>query len=108
MCLQPPHHFALAGIHVLEIADTVLGDVVADQLTPFVPAGLFALGTDGFGRSEDRAALRRFFEVDAESFTLAALHVLAQRGQMDVTRVAQAITDLGIDPEKPFPPDADL
>jgi pyruvate dehydrogenase E1 component len=77
--------------------------IVADGLAPFVPAGLFALGTDGFGRSDERAPLRRFFEVDAESITVAALHVLAQRGQADAGVVAQAIQDLGIDPNKPDP-----
>ncbi|MFI5396377.1 MAG: pyruvate dehydrogenase (acetyl-transferring), homodimeric type [Candidatus Binatia bacterium] len=80
---------------------------VADQIAPFVPAGFIALGTDGFGRSDDRTALRRFFEVDAESFTVAGLYALSRRGQIDVARVAQAISKLGIDPEKAYPPDAD-
>jgi len=77
--------------------------VVADQLAPFVPAGLLALGTDGFGRSEDRASLRRFFEVDAASITVAALHVLSRRGDLAPAAVARAIEDLGIDPEKADP-----
>jgi pyruvate dehydrogenase E1 component len=81
---------------------------VADQIAPFAPAGLWALGTDGFGRSDDRPSLRRFFEVDAESFTIAALYALSQRGQIEPVRVAQAIAQLGIDPEKPYPPEADL
>ncbi|HVM95592.1 MAG TPA: hypothetical protein VMT89_04350, partial [Candidatus Acidoferrales bacterium] len=70
--------------------------VLGDGLAPFVPAGLVALGTDGFGRSDERAPLRRFFEVDAESITVAALHVLAQRGQMSPDVVAQAIGEFGI------------
>jgi len=74
--------------------------IVAEQISPFVPAGLFALGTDGFGRSDLRPALRRFFEVDAESITVAALHVLSNRGEIAPALVSQAITDLGIDPEK--------
>ena len=53
-------------------------------------------------------SLRRFFEVDAESFTVAALYALSQRGQIEPARVAQAIAELGIDPEKAYPPDADL
>ncbi len=74
--------------------------IVADQLAPFVPAGLFALGTDGFGRSDDRAALRRFFEVDAESIAVAALYLLARRGEVPRAVVSSAISDLGLDPQK--------
>ena len=79
--------------------------MVGDQITPFVPAGLCALGTDGFGRSDDRAPLRRFFEVDAECITVAALHMLARRGEVDPALVARTIEELGIDPEKPYPPE---
>jgi pyruvate dehydrogenase E1 component len=61
------------------------------------------LGTDGFGRSENRSALRRFFEVDAECIVLAALSQLAKRGEIKPELVQQAIKDLGIDPEKPNP-----
>ena len=64
------------------------------------PGGLFALGTDGFGRSEDRANLRRHFEVDAESITVAALYRLCQCGCVDPNQVSAAIAELGIDPEK--------
>jgi pyruvate dehydrogenase E1 component len=77
--------------------------IVADGLAPFTPAGLFPLGTDGFGRSEDRATLRRFFEVDAESIAVAALHVLAQRGQIAPDVVAQALEEFGIAADKPDP-----
>ena len=73
---------------------------VAEQVGPFVPGGLFALGTDGFGRSEDRPALRRHFEVDAESITVAALYQLSKRGAIEPKRVAAAIKELGIDPNK--------
>jgi pyruvate dehydrogenase E1 component len=69
----------------------------------WVPGGLVALGTDGFGRSDSRAALRRHFEVDAECITLAALWQLAQRGDIKPARVEQAIKDLGIDPDKANP-----
>ena len=68
-----------------------------------MPGGLFSLGTDGFGRSEDRGPLRRHFEVDAECIVIAALYRLAQLGQLDRKVVAQAIKELGIDPEKPNP-----
>jgi pyruvate dehydrogenase E1 component len=77
--------------------------IVADQIAPFAPAGLRALGTDGFGRSETREALRRFFEVDAESICVAALYELAQRGQMKPGDVQAAIESLGVDPDKPDP-----
>jgi pyruvate dehydrogenase E1 component len=99
---------ALAGEPYPIVAGSDYMKTVADQIAPFAPAGLLALGTDGFGRSEDRQSLRRFFEVDAESFTVAALYALSQRRQIDAARVAQAIVELGIDPEKAYPPAADL
>jgi pyruvate dehydrogenase E1 component len=74
--------------------------IVADQIAPWVPGGLTTLGTDGFGRSDTRARLRRFFEVDTESTVIATLYALAEKGQLDRALVAKAITDLGVDPEK--------
>jgi pyruvate dehydrogenase E1 component len=68
-----------------------------------VPGGLATLGTDGFGRSETRENLRRFFEVDAECTVIATLYALAQKGAIDRQAVAQAIKDLGVDPEKIYP-----
>ena len=56
---------------------------VPEQVAPYLNNRLLALGTDGFGRSETRANLRRFFEVDAEHVAVAALHALAERGQLD-------------------------
>jgi pyruvate dehydrogenase E1 component len=76
---------------------------VPEQLDPWVPGGLTVLGTDGFGRSEGREALRRFFEVDAECIAVAVLHRLSQAGAFSAADVAAAIRDLGIDPEKPAP-----
>ncbi len=76
---------------------------LAEQVAPYVPGGLFPLGTDGFGRSEVRANLRRFFEVDAEAITIAALYQLSKRGQFEAKCVASAIADLGVDPEKVNP-----
>jgi pyruvate dehydrogenase E1 component len=72
--------------------------VVADQLSPWLDQRLTALGTDGFGRSESRTYLRRFFEVDAESIVGATLERLARAGQFDPQRAQQAYFDLGIDP----------
>jgi pyruvate dehydrogenase E1 component len=76
---------------------------VPDQIARWLPGRFFSLGTDGFGRSDTREALRRFFEVDAEFVALAALWQLAQRGVIDQALVRQAVADLGIDPEKPSP-----
>ncbi len=76
---------------------------LAESITRWVPGGLTPLGTDGFGRSENRASLRRFFEVDAECITLAALEQLSRRGEIPAEQVARAIKDLGIDAEKPDP-----
>jgi pyruvate dehydrogenase E1 component len=64
---------------------------------------MYPLGTDGFGRSDTREALRRFFEVDAAAITVAALSHLARRGAIDTTRVQDAIEKLGIDPEQRDP-----
>ena len=73
---------------------------MAEQIDPWVPGGLFALGTDGFGRSETRENLRRHFEVDAECIALAALYRLAETGQIERSEVAAAIKKLEINPEK--------
>jgi pyruvate dehydrogenase E1 component len=77
--------------------------IVADQIAPWVPGGLTSLGTDGFGRSDTRERLRRFFEVDAESTVIATLHALAKKGQVEPKIVAKAMKDLGIDPDKLHP-----
>jgi pyruvate dehydrogenase E1 component len=76
---------------------------VPDQIAPWVPGGLFTLGTDGFGRSDTRARLRRFFEIDAESTVVGTLYALAQKNLISREIVAQAIKDLGVNPEKVHP-----
>jgi pyruvate dehydrogenase E1 component len=96
----------LAGQEGPFIAASDYVRLVSDQIAPWVPCGLVSLGTDGFGRSESRAALRRFFEVDAESVALAALTALSERGQVDKKILKKAIKDLGIDPNKPNPLEA--
>ncbi len=74
-----------------------------DQIAPWVPGGLMTLGTDGFGRSDTRERLRRFFEVDAESTVIATLFALAEKGLVKRDSVAKAIKDLDVDPEKAQP-----
>jgi pyruvate dehydrogenase E1 component len=85
------------------VAATDYMKIVADQIARFTPNGLRVLGTDGFGRSDTREALRRFFEVDAAMICVAALYELSQRGAIPVERVERAIEELEIDREKPDP-----
>jgi pyruvate dehydrogenase E1 component len=77
--------------------------MVPDQIAPWVPGGLTTLGTDGFGRSDTRANLRRFFEVDGELTAVAALYALYQKGSLPAQSVEDAIKKLAVDPEKSFP-----
>jgi pyruvate dehydrogenase E1 component len=74
-----------------------------EQVAPYLNGRLLALGTDGFGRSDTRKALRRFFEVDAEHVTVAALYALAERGELDRATVTRAITEFGLNPDAPHP-----
>jgi pyruvate dehydrogenase E1 component len=77
--------------------------IVPDQIAPWVPGGLMTLGTDGFGLSDTRQRLRRFFEVDAECTVIATLYALAQKRAVEMRVVAKAIQELGVDPEKVQP-----
>ena len=74
-----------------------------DSIDRWMPRRITPLGTDGFGRSEGRTALRDFFEVDAKSIVLATLVELVQDGTLDASVAQKAIADLGINPEKPNP-----
>jgi pyruvate dehydrogenase E1 component len=76
---------------------------LAEQLTPWIPGDYYVLGTDGMGRSDTREALRRHFEVDAESITIAALSRLSKTGVLEPKDVRDAISELGYDAEKPNP-----
>jgi pyruvate dehydrogenase E1 component len=76
---------------------------VPEMISRWVPGGLFVLGTDGFGRSDTRPALRRHFEIDAECITVAALWQLALRGAVKPALAQQAIQKFGINPEKISP-----
>jgi pyruvate dehydrogenase E1 component len=75
----------------------------ADQIRPFVPRRYRALGTDGFGRSDYRRNLRRFFEVDRHYVAVAALASLAEDGTVPAATVADAISRYAIDADKPDP-----
>jgi pyruvate dehydrogenase E1 component len=75
----------------------------AEQVRKYVPNRYEVLGTDGFGRSDSREALRDFFEVDANYVVLAALKALVDEGEMDTSVVAQAIEKYGININKPNP-----
>jgi pyruvate dehydrogenase E1 component len=74
-----------------------------EQVRPFVPRALTVLGTDGFGRSDTREKLRRFFEVDRYYVAVAALHALAKEGLVPASQVTEAIKIYDIDPKKPNP-----
>jgi pyruvate dehydrogenase E1 component len=76
---------------------------LAEQIRPWIPGEMHVLGTDGFGRSEIRAPLRRHFEVDAETIVVATLYELSKQGKVEKAEVARAIKQLGIHPDKPNP-----
>ena len=77
--------------------------LVPEQIRPWIPEPYHTLGTDGFGRSDTRQALRRYFEVDAEHIALATLTALTEAGEFSRGKLGQAIVELEIDPDKPNP-----
>ena len=85
------------------IASTDYIRTFAEQIRPWVRGRYVALGTDGYGRSDYRRALRRFFEVDRHFVTLAALRALADSGDIDPHRAQEAIDRYEIDPDAPMP-----
>jgi len=95
--------------HILEVLEGAEGPIIAatdymkivpDQVAPWLTGRLVTLGTDGFGRSDNRQHLRRHFEVNAESIAAAALSRLAHDGKFDVRKAQKALQDLGVDTEK--------
>jgi len=76
---------------------------VPDQLAPWLSTRMVTLGTDGFGRSDNREHLRSHFEVNAESVVAATLSKLAREGKFEAARAQKAFADLGIDQEKADP-----
>jgi len=87
------------------IAATDYVRAFADQIRAFVPMHYTVLGTDGFGRSDTRSNLRRFFEVDRFYIAHAAIAALAAEGKMSATDVSRAIKMYNIDPDKDNPVD---
>ena len=85
------------------VAATDYMRIVPDQVRQWIPGRYAVLGTDGFGRSDSRAALREHFEVDRRYIALAALKALADEGSLDSAVVRGAIATLKIDPERPNP-----
>ncbi len=100
--------------HVTQCLSGAPGPVIAasdyvktlsDMLSPWIEQPLYSLGTDGFGRSDGREALRDFFEVDANHIAYTALAALAREGTIDTDTVVTARLELGIDADKPNPLD---
>ena len=93
----------LAGLKGPFISSSDNVQLVAEQIRPYMPGQYVVCGTDGFGRSETREALRRHFEIDAECVAYSTLVALAKDGQFDAKKLPQALKDLGIDSEKVDP-----
>jgi pyruvate dehydrogenase E1 component len=93
----------LGGAEGVVVAASDYVKALPDAIDRWTPRGLTSLGTDGFGRSENRASLRDFFEVDAKNIVFAALTALARDGAVDKSVAKNAIAELGLNPEKPNP-----
>ncbi|MCA1790670.1 MAG: pyruvate dehydrogenase (acetyl-transferring), homodimeric type, partial [Thioalkalivibrio sp.] len=93
----------LSGSSAPVIAATDYVKAHADQIRAWVPGPYRVLGTDGFGRSDTRAALRRHFEVDRHFIAVAALRSLVEAGEVEPSIVADAIARYGIDASRPNP-----
>jgi pyruvate dehydrogenase E1 component len=85
------------------VAATDYMRIVPDQVREWVGGRYVTLGTDGYGRSDSRAALRKHFEVDRNYITIAALKALADEGKVDQATLIGAMKALGVDPSKPVP-----
>ncbi len=85
------------------LAATDYMKIYSDQVRAWIPQAYTVLGTDGFGRSDTRAQLRKFFEVNAAHIVVAALKALSDEGELDVVLVKEAIKKYAIDPKKPNP-----
>ncbi len=97
---QPYIRQALEGAAGPIVAATDYMKIVPDQIAPWLPGRMETLGTDGFGRSDNREYLRRHFEINAESIAAAALSRLARDGQFPAERATAAFGELGVSTEK--------
>ncbi|MEZ4650337.1 MAG: pyruvate dehydrogenase (acetyl-transferring), homodimeric type [Candidatus Eisenbacteria bacterium] len=86
-----------AGLPTVAVSDFMKS--VPDMITPWVPGRYVTLGTDGFGRSDTREALRRFFQIDAENIAFAALVALHRDGEIEDAALEEAMSSLGVDPD---------
>jgi pyruvate dehydrogenase E1 component len=93
----------LEGVRGPIVAATDFMKTIPDLIRPWVSGRYTVLGTDGYGRSDTREALRRFFEVDSESIAVAALYALFQESEIPANEVTEAIRALGLDPDKHDP-----
>jgi pyruvate dehydrogenase E1 component len=94
---------ALKGAQGPIVAATDYMKVVPDQVAPWLNGRMETLGTDGFGRSDNREYLRKHFEINAESIATAALSRLARDGKFDAAKAKAAFVELGVDTEKGDP-----
>jgi len=94
-------NFSKNNVPTIAVSDYV--KMLAEQIAPYVPGSFYSLGTDGFGRSDTRANLRRFFEIDRYYIVLTALRALANEGAINMSKVEEAMKKYNIDPEKPNP-----
>ena len=90
----------VAGLEGPFISSSDYVRAVSEQISPWIPGGLYALGTDGMGRSETRESLRRHFEVDAESIVIATLYKLSLQGKIPRKTVDDAIKNFAYDRDK--------
>ena len=93
----------LAGRQGPVIAASDYMSQFANQIREFVPGTFITLGTDGFGRSDTREQLRKFFEIDRYFIVIAALYGLVQDGELEASVVSEAIKKFDIDPERANP-----
>ena len=95
----------LGGTQGPIVAATDYMRIFSDQIRPYVPMGrrYITLGTDGYGRSDTRAKLREFFEVDRRYIVVAALRGLAEEGKVQLSDVEEAIRKYGINKNRPSP-----
>jgi pyruvate dehydrogenase E1 component len=97
---QPYILKALQGAEGPIVAASDYMKIVPDQLSPWLRERLVSLGTDGFGRSDNREYLRKHFEISPESIVAATLSRLSREKQFDAKKAQKALQELNIDPEK--------